>query len=224
MWLCWRLSWMNIGVYLSLLRSRSFSMISSILSAASLLTLTAISVDRLLALFLGLKSIQTRCNTETCLLDHYYLLHCVYCFCNNQALLEFPYSVMVWHFMCFIVICSLDLLLYEDFLHPSSSSTSSTRPYSATEPNKSTEHCAIQKGSVQCSVVASNLSRLLSIIFIIDNLCYSCWVIFVCFFRLELPLLYLSSSLNPILYYWKLNEVRQAVKDTIRQVLCCWSS
>ena len=38
-------------------------------------------------------------------------------------------------------------------------------------------------------------------------------------------LVYLNSSLNPILYCWKLDEVRQAVKDTIRQVLChCFSS
>ena len=34
----------------------------------------------------------------------------------------------------------------------------------------------------------------------------------------------LNSSLNPILYCWKLDEVRQAVKDTIRQALCCWLS
>ena len=33
-------------------------------------------------------------------------------------------------------------------------------------------------------------------------------------------LVYLNSSLNPILYCCKINEVRQAVKDTIRQVLC----
>jgi len=33
-------------------------------------------------------------------------------------------------------------------------------------------------------------------------------------------LIFLNSSLNPILYCWKLDEVRQAVKDTIRQVLC----
>ena len=38
-------------------------------------------------------------------------------------------------------------------------------------------------------------------------------------------LVYLNSSLNPILYCWKIEEVRQAVKDTIRQVLCdCFSS
>ena len=38
-------------------------------------------------------------------------------------------------------------------------------------------------------------------------------------------LVFLNSSLNPLLYYWKIEEVRQAVKNTIRQVLCfCFSS
>ena len=38
-------------------------------------------------------------------------------------------------------------------------------------------------------------------------------------------LIFLNSSLNPILYCWKLDDVRQAVKDTIRQVLChCFTS
>ena len=34
------------------------------------------------------------------------------------------------------------------------------------------------------------------------------------------PLLYLNSTLNPFLYCWKISEVRQAVKQTIRQALC----
>ena len=33
-------------------------------------------------------------------------------------------------------------------------------------------------------------------------------------------LVYLNSSLNPILYCWKIREVRQAVKDTIRGLFC----
>ena len=38
-------------------------------------------------------------------------------------------------------------------------------------------------------------------------------------------LIFLNSSLNPILYCWKLGEVRQAVKDTIGPVLChCFTS
>ena len=34
-------------------------------------------------------------------------------------------------------------------------------------------------------------------------------------------LVLLNSSINPILYCFKIEEVRQAVKETIRQVLCC---
>ena len=38
-------------------------------------------------------------------------------------------------------------------------------------------------------------------------------------------LVLLNSSLNPILYCWKLEKVRQEVKNTIRQVFCnCFSS
>jgi len=40
-----------------------------------------------------------------------------------------------------------------------------------------------------------------------------------------ITLVYLNSSLNPILYCWKIAEVRQAVKDTIRKMLCfCFTS
>ena len=34
-------------------------------------------------------------------------------------------------------------------------------------------------------------------------------------------LVYLNSTLNPFLYCWKISEVRRAVKQTIRQALCC---
>ena len=37
-------------------------------------------------------------------------------------------------------------------------------------------------------------------------------------------LVYLNSSLNPILYCWKIREVKQAVKDTIRQLNCLSNS
>lgn len=38
--------------------------------------------------------------------------------------------------------------------------------------------------------------------------------------RFVSTLVYLNSTLNPFLYCWKMREVRQAVKDTIRQFLC----
>ena len=39
----------------------------------------------------------------------------------------------------------------------------------------------------------------------------------------SITLMYLSSSLNPNLYCWKMREVRHAVKDTIKQI-CCLSA
>ena len=36
-----------------------------------------------------------------------------------------------------------------------------------------------------------------------------------------ITLVFFNSSLNPILYCWKIDEVRQAMEDTIRQILCC---
>ena len=93
---------------------------------------------------------------------------------------------MVAHDSCFTVSSNLDLLLHQDFLHPPSSSTSSTRPCWTTEPNKSTEHTAIQKGSVHCTVAAIHVSRLLSTTFDISNIAHSCWTIAISFSHLEL--------------------------------------
>ena len=45
----------------------------------------------------------------------------------------------------------------------------------------------------------------------------------VCF-AIATLIMYFNSSLNPILCCWKIKEVRQAVKDTIRQLNCCCES
>ena len=37
-------------------------------------------------------------------------------------------------------------------------------------------------------------------------------------------LMFFNSTLNPVLYCWKIREVRRVVKDTIRQISCCLSS
>ena len=39
-----------------------------------------------------------------------------------------------------------------------------------------------------------------------------------------LTLVYLNSSLNPVLYCWKIKGVRQAVKETVRQFCACFSA
>ena len=41
---------------------------------------------------------------------------------------------------------------------------------------------------------------------------------------MEVILVFFNSTLNPFLYCWKITEVRRAMKQIIRQALCCpWS-
>ena len=42
--------------------------------------------------------------------------------------------------------------------------------------------------------------------------------------EMAIILVFFNSTLNPFLYCWKISEVRRAMKQTIRQALCCpWS-
>ena len=43
-------------------------------------------------------------------------------------------------------------------------------------------------------------------------------------YEMTATLAYFNSSLNPFLYCWKIRSVRQAAKDTIKQLNCCKSS
>ena len=39
--------------------------------------------------------------------------------------------------------------------------------------------------------------------------------------EVSLCLFFLNSSLNPVLYCWRIKDVRQEVKNSIRKCLCC---
>ena len=127
-----------------------------------------------------------------------------------RGIRNFPYSC---YHKLFTVSSNLDLLLHKDFPHFPSSSNSVTRPSSTTERNKSTEHCAIQKGSVHCTqwlqlkllacYLPSNIVMSLSLTY--HRLPTS--VFLVKPFTGTLGLLH--SSLNPILYCWKIGEYNQ---------------
>ena len=98
--------------------------------------------------------IQTSCNFKAKLRDRYCHLGGVHCLFSN-TILESPDNLIVENDRNISVCSNLELLLHKDFPHPSSSSKSSPRSCSTTEPNKSTEHSAIQKGSVHCNMAAT---------------------------------------------------------------------
>ena len=105
--------------------------------------------------------VQTGDYFEASQCNRYHFLGAAYCLCSNEPLLEFPYSLKVQIYSCITLSRNFDLLLYKDFPHPPSSSKSTSRPCSTAQPNKSTEHSAIQKGSINGTVFAVCVSHLL---------------------------------------------------------------
>ena len=197
------------------------SMISSILCAVSLLTLTAISVDRLLALLLGLRYKQVVTLKRT-----YVIVIAIWVECTVCSAMQFLNCLItLW---CSIIVTSLCLVI---------SSFSYTKIFLTFRhhQNEIQDHVQQPNQTNQLNIAryrkAVSTALWLKVTLIACYLPYSLlitWVIhaepssFVSVaWSYTLTLLYLNSSLNPILYCWKLDEVRQAVKDTIRQVLCC---
>ena len=106
--------------------------------------------------------IQTSCNFDVNLHDRSYLLDCVRFLSFNIIFFEFSCQPMLYKYSFITVSSKLNHLVHKHFVHSPPSSISVTRPGSTTESNKSTEHSAIQKGSVQCTLVANDAGRVLS--------------------------------------------------------------
>ena len=130
------------------------------LCGVSLLTMAAISVDRLLALLLGLRY------KEMVTLKRIYIIIAIFwvlclvaslCTIFDQRITAL-YALILIPLSLFISLASSTKI----FSHSQTSSGTSTRSYSTTaEPTKYTEHGAIQKGSAQCTVGRVSISCLL---------------------------------------------------------------
>ena len=111
-----------------------------VLSLVSLITMTAISVDRLLALMLGLRYKQI-----VTLKRAYIIVTTFWVFTLVASLSGFflsPYNLYV-QLPCYIILPgNIIRIVHKDFLHSQISPSTSTRSTTA-EPNKCTEHGAI---------------------------------------------------------------------------------
>ena len=197
------------------------SIASYFLSAVSLFTLTAISVDRLLALLLGLRY------KQVVTLKRVYLITITFCVMSTASLtlrLFLDSLVGSWYD---VIVVSLSLVI---------------SVFSYTKIFVTLRH---HQNQVQDHVQQPNHTNQLSIARYrkaVSSALWSLFMLVVCYlpclilvilvnyaepsssvslgFSYSVTLVFLNSSLNPILYCWKIDEVRQAVKDTMRQVLC----
>ena len=210
----------NICPYLS-----AASLISGgMLSGVSLSTMTAISVDRLLALLLGLRYRQVVTLKRTYMIV--------------IALWVLPAAIITTFFWNFLI--TLLLIVIAESLCLVTSTIAYTKIFLTLRRRR----VQLQHQSQQLNQTTPlNLARYKKAVYsalwlqltlvacyfpqgIVSALAPNIGLSSTVFLAIQYTatLVFLNSSLNPILYCWKMQEVRQAVKDTIRQVLCCSSS
>ena len=191
------------------------------LCTVSLLTLTAISVDRLLALLLGLRY------KQVLKLKRVYLITITFYVVSTA----FSMMMLFWnsllglgYVMIVILLCLVtSIFCYTKIFFTLRHHQNQLQDH-VQQPNQ-TNHLNIARYR---KAVFTTLWLQFMLV-----LCYLPLVLVTLVTHSEssssaslawsytLTLASLNSSLNPILYCWKMDEVRQAVKDTIRQVLCC---
>ena len=193
-----------------------------ILIAVSLLTVTAISVDRLLALLLGLRYRQVVTLRRTCITAiGFWILPMV-----ASSTLFWNSPIRSWCQYMGTVLCLVTTIF------------AYTKIFFSLRHNQI--HVQNHVDQIEPSqAISLNIARykkaVYSAMWVQGTLvaCYVPYVITVALTpqrRMTLSvylsrqftatLLYLNSSLNPLLYCLKIREVRRAVKETLRQLFC----
>ena len=205
----------NLCVHFATIATVSFTT----LSAVSLLTMTTISADRLLALLMGLRY------------RHIVTLRRVRALITFYWILSLGFAVtMIWEFsigkiynftlilVCIVVsiFCYSKILftLRQNQIQPQQGQPNGGGiPFNIARYRK-TVATAIW---VEVTLIACYLPYgiVIAIITIYGSspFLYAIW-------ESTTSLLCLNSSLNPVIYCWKMKEVKQEVKNTIRQFLC----
>ena len=193
--------------------------------SVSLLTLSAISVDRLLALLLGLRyrQVVTLKRTYVTVIAFW-----VFSFVGSIVFLwrksissHYSYTIVLL-FLLTSIYCYTRIFLrlrhHQTQVHDNiQRPTNQTIPQNIARYRKTVSSAlCVQLTLAVCYLPVTLVAPLLiqrairgglsSAIFLGREFAYT--------------LVYFNSSLNPILYCWKITEVRQTAKDTIRKLFC----
>ena len=190
-----------------------------VLYSVSLMTMTAISVDRLLALLSGLRYKQI-VTLKFIIVTTFWAFIIVASLCaifNHRII--FLYSCLVISFCLVISLASYTKVFrtlryhqaqVRDQQHPSQTNALNMVRF------RKAVHSALW---VQLALVVCYAPMYTVTIVIAYTKKYS--LLLVVTWKVAVILLHFNSTLNPFLYCYKISEVRQVVKLTIRQALCC---
>ena len=199
--------------------------VSIVFSGVSLLTATAISVDRLLALSLGLRYRQVvTLRRVGAILSCFWIMGVAVSLINGF----WGYTVASRVITPIIILCLITsvycytkifLRLRHHQVQMQAGHAHQGQPNGGGIPLNIVRYRKTVSAAlwIQITLVACYLPQalLISLFSVISP----SEVSLIIGFRYTSFLVYLNSSLNPFLYCWKIREVRQAVKDTLTQ--CC---
>ena len=195
-----------------------------ILGSVSLLTLTAISIDRLLALILGLRYKQIVTLKRTCMtVIAVWLLSSV-----GTTLFFVNYFITLWYgniiiLSCLVTsICAYSMIFRFLCCH-------AYKGQNSVYPGQPNQNLPLRNLAKYKRSVKNALWVQLTLV-----VCYLPYAVeqtlpkspneksqsLYLVRAMTLTLVDLNSSLNPILYYWRIGQVRRAVKETLRRLAC----
>ena len=196
------------------------SIISCLLCSVSLCTLTAISVDRLLALLLGLRYRQVVTLKRTYVTVIVFWVACIFgsttFLWSNRTYFWFGCIGIA---LCLVTSVSSYTKIFVTLRHHQNhvQDINQGQQSQTSHLNIARYRKAVSSALwLQLTLVACYLPY--NITWPLSEGRLSSSVFFACGFTITL--IYLNSSLNPILYCWRIREVRQAAKDTIQQLFC----
>ena len=191
---------------------------STILCGVSLLTTTVISVDRLLALLLGL-----RYRTFVTLRRARFVITCIWIMMATIAMIG------LWKADVFNKVTSVMTVLSLITSMSSYAKIYLTLRKHQTQILKDSTHG--QPYVVGFAVNIARYRKTVSSILWVQLALLACYAPYgivagmkintLACYLVSSALVHLNSTLNPILYCWKIREVRKAVKDTIQQLHSC---
>ena len=187
------------------------------MASFSLATLTAISVDRLLALLLGIRYRQVVTMKRARFLDVLFLLisivNCVLLYTDIFAF--FVYSVLMWFvWLTLSVYCYVRIYLVLRN-HIQTQVTPQGQPNGISPLNLSQYKKTVSSAMwLFAAMMICYFPMGLVLIYRTAVLKRNASVEMINDFAITL--VYLNSSLNPVLYCWKLKEVRHAVREILR--------
>jgi len=189
----------------------------------AVLTVTAISVDRLLALLLGLRY------RQVVTLRRVRIIVVIFWIVYTVIAVTLTYNHRISYYMAIVIF--ILCIVTSTFCY--------SKIYCTLRHRQTHVQNHVQEGQVNGGAIPLNIARYRKTVSsalwlqMASLACYVPWLITNVFSQFYVPgpsldfalsvagtLFLLNSTLNPILYCWKMGCIRQAVKDTIRQFWC----